>query len=292
MKHIVVLLVTLHYGLLIAEQEENLSPSDLGPKKDRNRAQIIEAKEREFQQIKGESSKLETKAQRTQKTKKNFPHEIGINGRSLFEDEIKNAFEARKKNSKLTREKSLQKAQDLWEQSQRSKIPAREFVMHLKDRYNNNTLHDVYSGQHLDFARKEFEADLKEISPFLYKTWRDSFFTKRRSSKIQVRTDVPFFAWLNENPQYLTFPEKENEPTPLEVACDGKSSEMAQKIIYIADVHEVSIKTLCEPLVEKYKIIYLTDGEGAAFDYLQSIYDLHIDELSRAMFESVKNIQF
>lgn len=285
----------LYSTLLIAPPEGDMFSYDPHSRsKESRRAQKTELEERRTPKKKVKTP-IDHPVEIKQPIVETFlPHEHQANGRSSFEDELKTAFNARKKNPKLTREKSLEQAKKLWKQSQDSYVPARDFIIHLKNRYETS-LHDIYSGEKNSFARKEFEADLQEISPFLYKKWRDSFFVARNKEEKKeesVRTDEPFFTWLNENPYYLTAHEKEHEKTPLEVAFDGRSAEMANKVLDIAQKHGIKIDTLIEPFVEKYKQIYQDYGENDAYDYLQSIYHLHVPEVSNAIFEKLKTIAF
>jgi len=294
MKHAIFLWIFFSSSLLIAPPEGDVFSFDRPARKDNSRTQKLELEHRRSRQepTKPATEKVTFK---NETTKTLLAHEYRASGRSAFEEKLKTAFEARRKNPTITREKSLEEAKKLWEQSQSSHVPARDFVMHLKDRYEGS-LHEIYSGEKNSVAREEFQEDLQTISPFLYKTWRDSFFVARDKPNGVVRTDEPFFTWLNqelnEHPGYLTAPQKEHEKTLLEIACDGNSPEMAQQILEIAKKHKISIDALIDPLVEKYKLTYQSDGEKAAHDYLHSIYSLDVTELSRAVYNKIRNISF
>lgn len=264
MKHGMYLMLTLHVAsrLVALEAEYFSSDRTYNQKESRNNAQ--------------KESRL---------------REIGNVRRNEFEDALKTAFERRRKNPKLERTKSLKEAKEIWQRFQKSSQPAREFVPPLKDRYEG-TIHDIYSGISNDSARAEFEADLQEIDPFLYRTWRNSFFKNRGTNKGEVRTDISFFSWLNENPQYLISPQKEHELTPLEIACNNNSKEMAEKVLYIAEEHNIGINELIKPLVEQYKILYKDYGSQVAHNYLKSIYKLDVHQISSALFDSINEITF
>jgi len=233
--------------------------------------------------------------------RKNKPTDIETKSqtptRTEFEDNLKLSFDARKKSSKSS-DQSLDKAKRNLRDAKRSSVPLSDFVIPLRDTYNSTkSLTDIYSGQKLEDARTKFEQDLKQIDPYLYKKWRDSFFDeksyrkKNRDTNNTARTDQEYFDYLNEHPDYLFDPYNAHEDTPIEIAINNSSPQMAQELIKIADNHNIPLARLVEPLVEQYKVTYQKQGHDQAYKYLESVYALEIPELSQAMHEEILKIR-
>lgn len=218
--------------------------------------------------------------------------------RTPFEDSLKIAFDARKKNTRNKNQSSdpLERAKQIFNDIKQSSVPLAEFVKPLRDTFNSNKpLSNVYSGEKYEDARAQMEKDLKAIDPYLYKKFRDSFFDetsyrKKNKNNNIARTDQEYFDYLNEQPEQLLNPHNPHEDTPLEIAINTASPEMAERIIEIAKTHGIRSEQLLAPLIERYKVLHNINPEEA-HNYLQSIYNLEIPKLSSAMYREVSKLK-
>jgi len=277
---------------ILAPFDTTMDSSDFSEKttKSRNEQDRQRAKATRLFQEKEETPVRDNKPTEI-RTKANAPT------RTKFEDSLKLSFDARKKSSK-NNDQSLDKAKKNLRDAKRSSVPLTDFVIPLRDTYNSTkSLTDIYSGQKLEDARTKFEQDLKQIDPYLYKKWRDSFFDEKAYRKKNsdanntARTDQDYFDYLNEHPDYLFDPYNPHEDTPIEIAINNSSPQMAQELIKIADNHNIPLSRIIEPLVEQYKVTYQNKGHDQAYKYLESVYALEIPELSQAMHEEILKIR-
>lgn len=202
-----------------------------------------------------------------------------LGDRSSFEHALKN--------------KDLDSAKQMIKQMRDSHLTTEEFAKHLKETYDSAPdIKSLYPGKSVEQARKAFMKDLDEISPHVAKTFRDAFTVKKPMKEPQARDDEAYFDWLKDNPERIMHPTELHEPTPLEIAVNRNSPEMGRKIIEIAKEHKMKPLDIVDPLINAYKNIMKTKGEDAAYEYVQKVYDLGIERVSKIFYEHISKINF
>jgi hypothetical protein len=229
----------------------------------------------------------------TQDQSMRHPHEINEKtGHSDFEFALKDAFKKRQKNPSMTREESLDHARELYEKAKRDQIKTKDFVIHLKDRYNSGRLSDYYGEGKHDEHSKELMKDLETIDPYLSQKFRDSFVeTKQKTTVKSFVTEKNFTEWLEQNPEYITKPAKYtgkfHEKTPLEDAIELKDPTVIEAIIRIAEENGITEKQLVEPIKEKVLDLLGTGGKDKVTEYLKTISEIGSPKLSEMIIKTI-----
>jgi hypothetical protein len=183
------------------------------------------------------------------------------------------------------------KASQIFDHVRKSPLTTEQFAVHLKDLYSRTSkLVDIYPDKTSDEAGDAMMNDLYAISPHLAKVLRDSFNIKSKNVNQLDLSDDDRIKKLRKNPYHITNPDGFHEKTPLEIAVDKQKKDLAGRILKLAKNHGVEIVDLVDPLINNYKNILQKDGYAKAHAYLKTIYNLENEEISKAVYDHIKDI--
>lgn len=181
----------------------------------------------------------------------------------------------------------------MFDQLRHSSAQTKDAVESLRNLYNSTkAVVDMYPGKNAEQARMQLMQDLVRVNKHLAKVFNDSFVVKSGSDIPSVEDPAAFLAYLRDYPATIYHPAQRHTPTPLEIAIFHSDTDLAQQIITIAQEHKIKPMDLIDPLINEYKSLMNSKGETAAHAFVQKIYDIGNDTISKLLHRHLSKIDF
>ena len=207
-----------------------------------------------------------------------------------------NDAQQRIENAQKRADDAQQKARDEYEQRHNNGLSTRDFV---DQNINMDHTTSIY-GLDKDSSSKQISTDLFELDPHLFKEYNDKAYAIKPKLKKLTNSDFQEFekypGKIIDTSHYVSgeYSGKQLRLSPLEESIELKDKDSIDKILTLIkdpsfqekaknDGYDITLRSVTQPIIDKYITTLREKGIKAASEYVQSIEDIGVPELTKSI---------